>query len=67
VAFRWEDFQRVFFRWFWLTLPATLVAQVMMVVYLVAVRMPALADRSYSHLNRADNLLSLRRTRRHDG
>src|SRR5262249_34470956 len=39
VAFRWEAFQRVFFEWFWLTLPATLVAQVMMVVYLVAVRM----------------------------
>ena len=65
-AFRWEAFQKVFFDWFYVTLPLTLVAQVMMVVYLVAVRMPHLADQSYAHMNRADNLSSLRRTRSHD-
>lgn len=63
AAFHWEAFQRVFFAWFWLTLPLTLVGQIVMVVWLVGTRMPAMADNSYKHMSRADNLGSLRRSR----
>jgi hypothetical protein len=64
-AFRWAPFQELFFAWFWLTMPATLVAQIALVVWLVGTRLPAMADDSYKHLSRADNLLSLRRVGGH--
>jgi len=63
VAFRWALFQQLFFDWFWLTLPATLGGQIWAVVWLVGTKMPAMADNSYKHLSRADNLGSLRRAR----
>lgn len=63
VAFRWEPFQRHFFEWFSLTLPAVLIAQIWAVVWLVGTKLPAMADNSYKHLSRADNLGSLRRSR----
>jgi hypothetical protein len=63
LAFRWAAFQQVFFDWFVLTMPLTLVAQIWAVVWLVGVKLPAMADNSYKHLSRADNLGSLRRGR----
>jgi hypothetical protein len=63
LAFRWDAFQQVFFDWFWLTAPAVLVGQIGAVVWLVGTKLPAMADNSYKHLNRADNLGSLRRER----
>jgi hypothetical protein len=63
IAFRWGAFQELFFEWFWLTMPATLVGQIALVVWLVGSKLPAMADDSYKHLSRADNLLSLRRVR----
>jgi hypothetical protein len=63
VAFRWAAFQELFFDWLWLTMPLTLAFQVWMVVWLVAMKMPAMADNGYKHLSRADNLRSLRRAR----
>jgi hypothetical protein len=63
VAFRWAAFQELFFDWLWLTMPLTLVVQVWAVVWLVAIKMPAMADNGYKHLSRADNLGSLRRAR----
>jgi hypothetical protein len=62
-AFRWAAFQELFFAWFWITMPATLVGQIILVVWLVGSKLPAMADDSYKHLSRADNLLSLRRVR----
>jgi hypothetical protein len=62
-AFRWAAFQELFFEWFWITMPATLVAQIALVVWLVGSKLPAMADDSYKHLSLADNLLSLRRVR----
>lgn len=64
LAFRSATFQRLFFDWFWLTMPATFVAQIWAVVWLVGVKLPAMADNSYKHLSRADNLGSLRRAHR---
>jgi hypothetical protein len=63
IAFRWDAFQQVFFEWFWLGATAVLVGQIATVVWLVGTRLPAMADNSYKHLSRADNLGSLRRDR----
>jgi hypothetical protein len=63
LAFRWAAFQELFFDWLWITMPLTLVGQVWGVVWLVAMKMPAMADNGYKHLSRADNLGSLRRGR----
>lgn len=63
LLFRWAAFQEVFFDWFWLTLPAVLVGQIWAVVWLVGSKLPAMADNSYKHVSRADNLRSLRRVR----
>lgn len=63
LAFRWEPFQHYFFEWFGVTLPAVLVGQIWAVVWLVGIKLPAMADNSYKHLSRADNLGSLRRVR----
>lgn len=60
LAFRWDAFQEVFFEWFWVTAPAVLVGQMAAVVWLVGTKLPAMADNSYKHLSRADNLGSLR-------
>jgi hypothetical protein len=55
------EFQEWFFRWFALTLPLTVAAQLSVVLWLIGVRIPTMIDNSYKHLNRADNLRSLRR------
>jgi hypothetical protein len=61
LAFRWAAFQDLFFEWFRVTVPLVLVGQIWAVVWLVGTKLPAMADNSYKHLNRADNLGSLRR------
>lgn len=63
VAFRWAPFQAFFFDWFRVTVPVVLVGQIWAVVWLVGTKLPAMADNSYKHSSRADNLGSLRRTR----
>jgi len=63
LAFRWPAFQEQFFRYFALTLPLTIVLQLGVVVWLVGKKIPTLIDNAYRHLNKADNLRSLRRTR----
>jgi len=47
----------------WVTLPATVLVEFGVIAYLFAVRLPAAMDNSYKHLNRADNLLSLKRAK----
>jgi hypothetical protein len=63
LAFRWPAFQEVFFRYFAFTLPATIALQLWVVVWLIGKRIPTMIDNAYRHLNRADNLRSLRRVR----
>jgi hypothetical protein len=55
------DFQQWFFRWFALTLPLTVFVQLTIVLWLIGVKIPTMIDNAYRHLNRADNLRSLRR------
>jgi hypothetical protein len=61
LAFRWEAFQRLVFEWFWVSALTILVIQIAVVVWLVGTKLPAMADNSYKHRSRADNLGSLRR------
>jgi len=63
LAFRWSAFQELFFRYFALTLPLTIVLQLWTVVWLVGRKIPTMIDNAYRHLNKADNLRSLRRVR----
>ena len=63
LAFRWPAFQEQFFRYFALTLPLTIVGQLCVVVWLVGKKVPTMIDNAYRHLNKADNLRSLRRVR----
>lgn len=63
LAFRWAAFQELFFRYFALTLPLTIVLQLAAVVWLVGKKIPTMIDNAYRHLNKADNLRSLRRAR----
>ena len=63
LAFRWAAFQAFFFDWFRVTVPVVLVGQIGAVVWLVGTKLPAMADNSYKHSSRADNLGSLRRSR----
>ena len=62
-AFRWSAFQEQFFRYFAITLPASIVLQLCAVIWLVGRKIPTMIDNAYRHLNRADNLRSLRRAR----
>jgi Peptidase family M28 len=61
LAFRWSAFQELFFRYFVFTLPLTIVLQLWVVVWLVGRKIPTMIDNAYRHLNKADNLRSLRR------
>jgi peptidase M28-like protein len=61
LAFRWAAFQELFFRYFALTLSLTIVLQLGIVVWLVGKKIPTMIDNAYKHLNKADNLRSLRR------
>lgn len=54
-------FAEFFFKYFWATLPLLVAAQLSIVLWLIGVRIPAMIDNNYKHLNKADNLLSLRR------
>jgi hypothetical protein len=63
LAFRWSAFQELFFRYFVFTLPLTIVLQLWAVVWLVGRKIPTMIDNAYRHLNKADNLRSLRRVR----
>ena len=54
-------FQQWFFDWFAFTLPATIIVQLGIVLWLIGTKIPTMIDNSYKHLNRADNLRSLRR------
>ncbi len=60
---RSEWFSAWFFRWSAITIPATVLAEFGLLAYLFAVRIPTWIDNSYKRLNRADNLMSLRRVR----
>jgi hypothetical protein len=62
-AFRWPALQELFFRYFALTLPLTIVFQLCVVVWLIGKKIPTMIDNAYWHLNKADNLRSLRRVR----
>jgi hypothetical protein len=59
---RWMAFQELFFAWFWFTLPATIIVQLGIILWLIGTKIPTMIDNSYKHLNRADNLRSLPRT-----
>jgi hypothetical protein len=61
LAFRWAAFQEAFFRYFAVTLSVTIVLQLCVVVWLVGKKIPTMIDNAYRHLNKADNLRSLRR------
>jgi hypothetical protein len=61
LAFRSSAFQELFFRYFALTLPLTIVLQLAAVIWLVGTKIPTMIDNAYRHLNKADNLRSLRR------
>jgi hypothetical protein len=63
LAFRWAPFQEQFFRYFALTLPLTIGMQLWAVIWLVGKKIPTMIDNAYRHLNKADNLRSLRRAR----
>lgn len=63
LAFRWPAFQEQFFRYFGLTVPLTIVLQLWAVIWLVGRKIPTMIDNAYRHLNKADNLRSLRRAR----
>ncbi len=58
-----EWFAMWFFRFAWATIPAVVVLEFGVICYLFAVAIPTWIDNSYKHLNRADNLLSLKRSR----
>jgi hypothetical protein len=63
LAFRWAAFQELFFRYFAFTFSLTIVLQLVAVVWLVGKKIPTMIDNAYRHLNKADNLRSLRRVR----
>ena len=54
-------FQQWFFDWFVITLPVTVFLQLAAVLWLIAKKIPTMIDNNYKHLNKADNLRSLRR------
>jgi len=54
-------FQQWFFDWFFITLPLTVGLQLWVVLWLIGTKIPTMIDNNYKHLNKADNLRSLRR------
>jgi hypothetical protein len=50
-----------FFDWFAVTLPVTVAAQLAVLLWLIGKKIPTMIDNAYRHLNKADNLRSLRR------
>lgn len=59
---RWFAFQQWFFACFAVTLPLTVILQLAIVLWLIGSKIPTMIDNNYRHLNRADNLRSLRRS-----
>ena len=65
VAFdRWPGFALWVANHVGITLTAIMLAEVAVLLHLMARRIPAWIDNSYKHANRADNLGSLKRIRR---
>jgi len=58
------EFAIQFFRFYWATIPLTVVLEFGLITYLFVVAIPTLIDNGYRHLNRADNLMSLKRAPR---
>ncbi|OFV91369.1 MAG: hypothetical protein A3H28_11995 [Acidobacteria bacterium RIFCSPLOWO2_02_FULL_61_28] len=58
------EFAVQFFRFYWATIPFTVALEFGLITYLFVVAIPTVIDNSYRHLNRADNLLSLKRARK---
>jgi hypothetical protein len=63
VFTRWTDFAQWFFNWFFITLPFTVALQLWVVLWLIGTKIPTMIDNAYKHLNKADNLRSLRRVK----
>ena len=63
VFTRWTGFAQWFFNWFILTLPVTVALQLWVVLWLIGTKIPTMIDNAYKHLNKADNLRSLRRVK----
>jgi len=61
VAFGWPAFQDAFFRYFVPNMAVVMLLQMAVVVWLVGRKIPTMIDNAYRHLNKADNLRSLRR------
>jgi hypothetical protein len=60
---RSEAFAEWFFKLFAVTLPATVALQLWVVLWLIGTKIPTMIDNAYKHLNKADNLRSLRRVK----
>ncbi len=54
-------FAEFFFKYFWITVPLLVAAQLAVVLWLIGMKIPTMIDNNYKHLNKADNLRSLRR------
>jgi hypothetical protein len=61
------EFAIQFFRFYWATIPLTVALEFGLITYLFVVAIPTLIDNGYRHLNRADNLLSLKRAPQESG
>ena len=58
------DFAMQFFRFYWATVPLTVILEFGLITYLFVVAIPAWIDNGYWHINKADNTLSLKRAAR---
>ncbi len=61
VFIAFPEFAMWFFDWLVLTLPVTVVAQLAVALWLIGTKIPTMIDNAYKHLNKADNLRSLKR------
>jgi hypothetical protein len=57
------EFAIQFFRFYWATIPLTVALEFGLITYLFVVAIPTMIDNGYRHLNRADNLMSLKRAK----
>jgi hypothetical protein len=55
------EFAMWFFDWLVLTLPVTVLLQLAVALWLIGTKIPTMIDNAYKHLNKADNLRSLKR------
>jgi hypothetical protein len=61
VFIAFPDFAMWFFDWLVLTLPVTVLFQLSVALWLIGTKIPTMIDNAYKHLNKADNLRSLKR------